>query len=142
MENVSTPEEILPAGDDYATVINPFTGIAGKARKGTVAATLNNIALLDRLLQKDAGSDQIRPINEAITKLISSLKVVGLFDLFNLEEWVTDEQRIGRVYVAALYLKHNPEEITERIAAKLEKIKQTTKSLVLSSELEAVISCR
>lgn len=43
--NAFTPEKMLPAGIDEAEVTNPYTGEKRKARKGTVAATINNIAL-------------------------------------------------------------------------------------------------
>ena len=55
-----------------------------------MAATLNNIALLDRLLLENSELEQINQIKEEITKLLSSLKVVGIFDLFKLEEWISD----------------------------------------------------
>lgn len=138
-EKICSPEDILPSGDDYAMVVNPFTGMTGKARKGTVAATLNNIALLDRLLLNNRELEQIQQINEAVTKLIPSLKFVGIFDLFKLEEWFNDAQRLGRIYVVALYLKNNPEEMTQQLAAEIKKIQQSTKSIPLRSLLEEII---
>lgn len=135
---VVTPEEILPAGDDEAVVVNPFTGIAAKARKGTVAATLNNIALLERIL-KNGDFSEIVQIREAVTKLIPSLKVVGVFDLFNLEEWINDPNRLGRIYVVALYLKTYPEEMNEELISKLKAIQATTPSIPLKSLLEEIL---
>lgn len=138
MKKAFTPEEIFPAGEDYTMVVNPFTGLKGKARKATVAATLNNIALLNRLLLENTELDQIQAIKEAINKLIPSLKVIGIFDLFNLEEWVSDDQQLGRIYVVALYLKQYPDEMTDRLSLKFSTIKQTIKSLSLRSELDGV----
>lgn len=138
MKKAFTPEEIFPPGEDYTTVVNPFTGLAGKARKATVAATLNNIALLNRLLLENTGSDQIQLINEAISKLIPSLKAVGIFDLFSLEEWASDDRQLGRIYVVALYLKQYPDEMTDYLALKFIKIKQSTKSLSLRAELDGI----
>jgi hypothetical protein len=138
MKKAFTPEELFPAGEDYTIVTNPFTGLKGKARKATVAATLNNIAFLNRLLLENAELDQIQSIKEAIRKLIPSLKVIGVFDLFNLEEWISDDRQLGRIYVIALYLKQYPEEMTDPLALKLNEIKRGTKSLTLRSELDGI----
>lgn len=138
MKKAFTPEEIFPAGEDYTIVVNPFTGLKGKARKATVAATLKNIALLNRLLLEDAEFDHIQGINNAISSLIPSLKVIGIFDLFTLEEWVSDSRQLGRVYVAALYLKQFPDEMTDALFLKLKTIKQTVKSRALRSELDLI----
>lgn len=69
MANVFIPEDILPDGEEYAIAVNPFTGFEGKARKGTVAATLNNIALLDRLFLENRQQDQIEKVKKAIIEL-------------------------------------------------------------------------
>lgn len=138
MTKVFTPEDVLPDGDDHTTAVNPFTGFHGRARKGTVAATLNNIALLDRLFQENAGHDQIANVKKAIVELMPSLKAVGIFDLFNPIEWINDPKHLGRTYVALLYLKHYPEEISEEIVDKLKKIKQTVKIPFFQSELQSL----
>lgn len=138
MKKAVSPEEIFPDGEDYTVVVNPFTGLKGKARKATVAATLNNIALLNRLLLENTELDQIRMINQAISKLIPSLKAIGVFDLFNLEEWVSDDRQLGRIYVVALYLKQYSDEMTDRLVLKLNEIKRRTKSLSLRSELDGI----
>ncbi len=138
MKKAFTPEEIFPDGEDYTIVVNPFTGLKGKARKATVAATLNNIALLNQLLLENEELDQIQAINEAISKLIPSLKAIGVFDLFNLEEWINDDRQLGRIYIIALYLKQYPEEMTAHLALKLNEIKQRTKSISLRSELDDI----
>ncbi|HSX04287.1 MAG TPA: hypothetical protein VLG76_06115 [Rhabdochlamydiaceae bacterium] len=134
-----TPEEILPAGVDYAMAVNPFTGLTGKIRKATVAASLNNIALLNKLLVEDTELDQIRRIDKAISKLIPSLKVVGVFDLFSLDEWASNDLQLGRIYIVLIYLKQYPEEMTDRLASILKKIKKNTKSRSLRSKLDTIL---
>lgn len=125
MANIFTPEDILPDGDDHTTVVNPFTGFQANARKGTVAATLSNIALLDRLFQVDTDHDQIAKVKKAIIDLMPSLKATGIFDLFNSLEWISNPKYLGRTYVALLYLKHYPNEINKEITSQLQAIQKT-----------------
>ena len=84
-EKAFTPELILPTGVDSNLSTNPYTGEVGPARKGIIASTLNNIALLNTLLRKgDVFKHQIKieVIIAAIVPILPSLRVVGIFDLF------------------------------------------------------------
>lgn len=137
MANIFIPEDILPDGDDHTIVVNPFTGFQGKARKGTVAATLNNIALLDRLFLENSAQDQIAKVKKAIVELMPSLKAIGIFDLFNLAEWINPNYQ-GRTYVALLYLKNYPDEINEKIADKLRESNQELQNHLLQSEFQSL----
>lgn len=139
MSNVFIPENILPDGEDHTTAVNPFTGYQGRARKGTVAATLNNIALLNRLLLDNAEHDKIAPIKKAIIDLMPSLKAVGIFDLFDPLEWISSQNHPGRTYVAILYLKHYPEEMNKEIVHKLEMVKEAIESPFFQSELQSLL---
>ena len=103
-----TPEDLLPAGVDSIIAINPQTGESGPARKGTIGATLNNVALLNTLLSEKVlpnNQKKIQDVTEAIASLIPSLKVLGVFDLFTPEEWLSSEAQPGRVLAAVLYLQ-------------------------------------
>ncbi len=123
---VSTPETLLPAGVDVTDAVNPYTGEKGSARKGTVAATVNNIATLNQLLlaaPSDSNNQKIDELSEAIKKLLPSLRVVGMFDFFTAAEWLGhDELQPGRVLVAIYYLQLYPKEITPDIKAQLKNI--------------------
>lgn len=83
---------MLPAGIDEAEVTNPYTGEKRNARKGTVAATINNIALLNKLLLEpisSAASEKlIKESIDEMRKLMPSLKVIGVFNIFTPEEWL------------------------------------------------------
>lgn len=140
MSKAFIPEHILPAGEDNAIVVNPFTGVSGRARKGTVAATLNNIALLNQLLlaDNDENREQVLSIKKSVEELINSLKYVGIFNLFSIEEWLNEEQQPGRIYVAILYLKHNPDELTDQIKSKLQEIAKAKLSPVISQEIKTI----
>lgn len=137
MTKAFIPENILPDGDDYTTAINPFTGYRGRARKGIVAATLNNIALLDRLFSDNADEGQITDIKKAVVDLLPSLKAVGIFDFFSPIEWINKEY-LGRTYVVLLYLKCYPDEINKEIVDKLKMIHQMIQNPVFQSELQSL----
>lgn len=136
MINVFSPEKILADGDDYTIAANPFTGFQGRVRKGTVAATLNNIALLDRLFLNNSEQEQIITITKAVKELIPSLKAIGVFDLFNIKEWVNNLNHPGRVYVAILYLNNYPDEITEEIICVLQEIQKAIPHPLFQSEFQ------
>lgn len=138
MIKVFTPEDILPDGDDHTTSVNPFTGFQGKARKGTVAATLNNIALLNKLLSNNENQEQIENIKKTVVGLMPSLKAIGIFDFFTPLEWISSEH-LGRTYIALLYLHYYPNEINQEVLDKLKKMNLTTKNPFLQSELQSLV---
>jgi hypothetical protein len=70
------------------------------------------------------------------------LKVVGMFDLFRLEEWLNDTSQPGRIFAALLYLRQYPDEETESIELEIEKIRKGTKSLLLQAAIETLIAKR
>ncbi|KAB2832319.1 MAG: hypothetical protein F9K49_08305, partial [Caedimonadaceae bacterium] len=137
-KEVFTPESVLPAGADSTVSTNPYTGESGPTRKGTVAATLNNVALLNTLLsEKSSSSDstKVQEIIEAITSLIPSLRVIGVFDLFTPEEWLSSETQPGRVLVTVLYLQKYPQDINSNIKKRLLQILNQTKVKALSESI-------
>lgn len=139
---VFTPESILPAGVDNSLSSNPYTGESGPARKGTVAATLNNIAVLNTLLSAEIASNDRIKLQEtikAIVALLPSLRVVGVFDLFTPEEWLSSQTQPGRVLTAVLYLEQYPQSMTPAIKQKLSRIKNKTKVKILSDAIEKVL---
>jgi hypothetical protein len=137
-----TPENVLPQGQDFSKSVNPYTGESGLARKGTVAASLNNVALLNKLLKpanNQAELEQIKEIIGAINKLVPSLVVIGMFNLFELEEWITSKDQTGRIVAAVLCLQQYPEKLTPAIKAKLLSILAATDVPVLRDEISKVL---
>jgi hypothetical protein len=120
-----TPDLILPDGADRTVSVNPYTQEAGPVRKGTVAATLNNIAVLNELFASEGPQNEahVTEITKAVQMLLSSLRVIGVFDLFNITEWLGTDTQQGRLYVTALYLQRYPEEINEKIAGRLMELR-------------------
>jgi hypothetical protein len=138
-----TPENILPSGVDSTISTNPYTGESGHARKGIVAATLNNIALLNTLMSENTSSDnqlKIQKIVDAIKPLISSLRFVGIFDLFTPYEWLSTDTQPGRCLVAVLYLQQNPQNITTEIKQYLAQIQNQTKIKLFSDTIKQVMN--
>lgn len=122
----ATPEKILPKGVDFSQSINPFTGEAAEVRKGTVAATINNVAALNKLLQENPTPEtrtNIEQISKEVCSLLISLRVVGLFDIFSPLEWMSTSSQPGRILIAVLYIEKFPENLTPQIIQQLERIK-------------------
>ncbi len=137
---VFTPHKILPDGIDGAISINPYTGEQGPARKGTVAATINNVALLNKVLMAETPDEKhIRALADAMKDLIPSLRYIGVFDFFSIEEWVARGDQPGRVFVAVLYLQRYPKELTPALREKLETLQDQTKSPYLVREVETLL---
>lgn len=140
---VFTPESVLPAGVDTALSTNPYTHESAVARKGTVAATLNNIVLLNQQLlavPSQENDQKTQKLIEAITALIPSLRVIGVFNLFTPDEWVRSSGQPGRVLAAILYLQKYPQEVTPSLKQALQDISKNTKIKLLSSEIEKLMS--
>lgn len=132
--NIFTPESVLATGVDSATSVNPYTGQSGEARKDTIAATLNNVVLLNKIM---AGKDteqnpgQYKQIIEVIQKLITPLNAIGMFHFFTVEEWLAADNQPGRQLVGLLYLQNYKEELTQARKDLIKKIQKTTKSTLL-----------
>lgn len=110
-----TPEGIFADGLDATTVENPYTGGKAFARKGTVAATLKNIALLNELLSKSDHSEQVNTILQEVHKLIPSLIAIGVFDFFEPLEWISNNGQPGRQLVGLLYLETHRERLSDEL---------------------------
>lgn len=138
-DNVFTPEKMLPAGIDEAEVTNPYTGEKRKARKGTVAATINNIALLNKLLlepNSSATSEKlIKESIEEMRKLMPSLKVIGVFNIFIPEEWlnIQDSNQWGRTTCVLLYLEKYPDIINSKIKSRIKAIEKASPPEVITN---------
>jgi hypothetical protein len=129
-----TLQMILKDGIDHTISINPYTSEVGEVRKGTVAATLNNIELLNCLLLKNPTAEReevIKSIVDEIDKLIPSLKVIGMFDLFEPVYWVGNGEQMGRVVAVALYIKQYPEKGVNHLREKILSLTRRLESPVL-----------
>ncbi|MBU6383750.1 MAG: hypothetical protein KGR16_05485 [Verrucomicrobia bacterium] len=136
-----TPESVLPEGVDALISTNPYTGESGPSRKGTVVATLKNVALLNSLLLQKETLDirkDIATISAAIDTLIPSLRVIGLFDLFEPMYWIGQGEQPGRILALVLYLKQYPEKYTLELQQHLLQVKEHISSPYLQEQLESL----
>lgn len=142
-EGVMTPEKILPAGVDVTESVNPYTGEKAEARKGTVAATLSNIVTLNKLLEETVSvqtNQKIDEVSQAIIKLLPSLRVIGMFDLFTIQEWLQNHQKQpGRTLVALFYLQKYPKEVSSDIKTQLNQINNETTIHAIKIEIKKLI---
>jgi len=137
-----TPESLLGTSVAQTVAVNPYTGESGAARTGSVAATMNNIVVLNKLLETPntpEASAEIRKVTAEINHLIPSLRVIGIFDFFPPLDWIGKGEQLGRVLAAILYLKQFPDEITPEISTALNKTFVETKSEYLKIELENLL---
>ena len=126
-----TPDSILKEGEDFTISVNPYTQESGKTRKGTIAATLNNVARLNLLLAQPLSLQQAEEIGaliKAIEELIPSLRVVGMFDFFEPIYWIGEGEQLGRIIVILLYFKHYPQELTPPLRQKIESLTSLSSS--------------
>lgn len=136
MENTAspfTPDSVLPDGVDVSISTNPYTGKSAPARKGTVAATLNNVARLNKLLMEANREQDVQALIEAIDKLIPSLDAIGVFDLFEPAYWIGEGEQLGRVAAIMLYFKHYPEKLTPELNMQLHSLKRVLRCPYLKS---------
>ncbi len=131
-----SPEAILPDGSDFTIAVNPYTQESGKARKGIIAATLNNVVILNQLLAQENSSareEDIKAVVAAIDQLIPSLSYVGMFDFFEPVYWIGQGEQIGRIVTIALYFKHYPEKSTPELKQKVSELIRVANSSYLLS---------
>jgi hypothetical protein len=139
-DEVFTPENVLPKGIDKTVSINPYTGESAPVRKGTVAAMLNNVALLNKALaEAPINQAKVEELMKANAALISSLRAVGMFHLFLPIEWLASDDQQGRILTAVLYLQKYPKEMTPQVRGRLIQIKNHTKIKVLSDAIEKAL---
>lgn len=134
-----SPHQLLPDGVDGRTVTNPFTGEIGYARKGTVGAMLANTAKLNQLLVQPVSEESkqaIEDIGSVVKSLIPNLKIIGVFDLFSVDEWLQEGAKPGRVLVAIWYLQQYPEVMTTQTLKGLNKI--TDKNQLFYDEVQKI----
>jgi hypothetical protein len=138
-----TPQMILKDGVDETISVNPYTQESGEVRKGTVAATLNNIARLNQLFLQENSQEceeEIKAIVFAIDQLIPSLKVIGVFDLFEPIYWIGQGEQIGRIVALALYIKRYPEKDTNHLGQKILSLTNTIVSPSLRDLFQSLAS--
>ncbi|MES2345128.1 MAG: hypothetical protein V4494_04230 [Chlamydiota bacterium] len=104
------------------------------ARKGSIAATIANVRALNALMQEAQDSEALQEILLDQRALIPTLKVIGMFDLFSIDEWLDPTHGEGRAWVGVLYLEAFPEQMSASIQQLL-KLHQNNYSRILNEEI-------
>ncbi|MBM3467022.1 MAG: hypothetical protein FJX70_04220 [Alphaproteobacteria bacterium] len=68
-------------------------------------------------------------------KLMLSLKVIGVFDIFIPQEWlnIQDSKQWGRVTCVLLYLEKYPDIINSEIKSRIKAIEKASPPLVITN---------
>ncbi len=107
-------------------------------RAASYGASMINAYFFDQMLRHDGeykvASDMTR-IVAIENELLPALKELGFFRLFNVTEWLRTEHH-GRLLIALLYLRRNPEELTPEIKFQL----KSSNIARLKALMEATIS--
>ena len=72
---------------------------------------------------------------EEMRKLMLSLKVIGVFDIFIPQEWlnIQDSKQWGRVTCVLLYLEKYPDIINSEIKSRIKAIEKASPPLVITN---------
>lgn len=94
--------------------------------------------MLNKMLISNAPQEDIQAVSNEVKKLLPSLKVIGVFDLFNIEEWLNTNNQPGRILVVTLYLQQYPSLLTGDIKNSLRNIVAVTKFNILKNEIDKI----
>lgn len=107
---------------DNENNLNTPNGII--ARKGSIAAMLQNAARYEELIALPEGPHRTAEMNKIVSDVIEilpALHAVHLFEFFTPDEWLhgLKKGKQGRAFIATLYLLHHPKTITHDIIDQL-----------------------
>lgn len=133
-----TPSEILPKGAE-GQVAKDGTFV----RKGTIKATIDNIAILNKMFNQPANKARYDKIDESIKpimELVPSFYALDMFKFFTVNEWLQDENNKGRILVTLLYLDKYMNTLDKEDASKVIERLQFLQSKNLAPEITGRIA--
>ena len=114
-------------------------------RKGTIAATVLNAALFDKLIKMPNSPEKDKQITQLINDqkpLMVSLKDIGFFEFVTpLETLQSSNGKEGKALIGVLYLQQNPTEVTPEVTAQLKQLLKTT-SPELQKQIRTVLDSK
>jgi hypothetical protein len=110
----TTAMDVFPGKEDWAVLKGE------KVRKGTIAATINNIKHLDALMTRKGSDQEIRVIIKDQNTLSRGLYLTDFLEMQPIINWLRDPKRPGKVMVAVLALQASPELMTDQIRSRLQ----------------------
>lgn len=84
-------------------------------RKGTMAATIQNIKALDNLMLNSGFENEIQDLLNDQRSLCKALWASELLDILPIEIWLRDPMRPGKIIVAAMILQECPQLMNQEI---------------------------
>lgn len=127
-----TPQDLLPDGQDKAT-INGVT-----VRKGSIASLIENVRLLNEMLLGDKPTEGAQGLMDDIRVALPVQKTFHVFDVFSVEDWISNGGRPGNVLAGVLYLQQYPNAMTDKVHNRLVALSQTAHP-VLRNEIAKLI---
>lgn len=97
-----------------------FKGV--EVRKGTVAATIQNVELLDALMQSDEDHESLAGVIKDQRPLCKPLWALDLTERQPIDLWINDAQRPGRTLVAVFIMQEVPDLVTDAVRESLESM--------------------
>ncbi len=111
-----TPEQILADGKDT------FAKKGVTIRKGSVAALIMNVQLLNVELKAHESSDKVEGAIKDLREAIPALEAIDVMNVFQVSDWFESEERPGNVMVGVLFLQQFPQYLTQPIRERLRHI--------------------
>lgn len=111
-----TATDVFPGTEDWVVLKGE------RVRKGTIAASINNIKRLDTLLSKRGSEQEIRDIIKDQHSLSRGLYATDFLQMQPIMNWLRDPKRPGKIMVAVLALQACPELMTAQIRVALQEI--------------------
>ncbi len=109
------PSDLLPEGQN-SKVLNGVD-----VRKGTVAATIQNVKVLDARMQSNEVHESLAGIIKDQRPLCKALWALDIMKVQSIDLWI-DENRPGRTLVAVFIMQDVPELLTEAVRESLESM--------------------
>ena len=114
-----TADSYFPGDDNYAVVKGK------RIRKGSIAATLQNVKTLNCLLSEKPSlqrDQDIHTIVDDIRPIIEGLVATELFDIFSPLEWIANQHNKGRALVGIVCLQEVPALVSEETVDNLKAL--------------------
>jgi len=111
-----TPEQILADGKDT------FAKKGVTIRKGSVAALIMNVQLLNAKLKSKETGEHVERIIKDLRAAMPALEAIDVMSVFQASDWFESEARPGNVMVGVLFLQQFPQYLTQPIKEKLRHI--------------------
>lgn len=126
------PSDVLQEKENFKVV----RGV--NVRKGTVAATIQNISILNNLMLNNGDEKEIAQLVEEQRPLCKGLWAIGLTEVQPIPLWINDPNQPGRTLVAVIMLQECPQLITKEVREYLQKIRAKQHSS-LQAEIDKVL---